>query len=303
MTTPSASSTSAVPQADEAARLPCLIIRVPAAAAAIVPMVEMLTVRAPSAPVPTRSTVRPGIEIGAAWSSMAWASPVTSPAVSPFIRSATPKPAIWTGVAAPSMISFIAHAVSSAVSVSPRISAPIRAGQAVRGSIYGPLDPVGFCGTGAASVVSALGARGSRSLLALAHQAGQCPGECHRVDRMADDGVGPGPGSQPAVVGPADDQQDRGTVMNLVLGLAADAHPAGGLGLAVQHHDVDSATVEQPEHHGLGGDLDNLRLGHVRGGTTADGEPDPAPSVGIMAIHGNLHGKGCYRAGGSGYAR
>ena len=60
MTTPSASRTSAVPQADEAARLPCLTIRAPAAAAAIVPIVEMFTVLAPSPPVPTRSTIRPG---------------------------------------------------------------------------------------------------------------------------------------------------------------------------------------------------------------------------------------------------
>ena len=55
-----------MPQADEAALLPCLTIRAPAAAAAMVPMVEMLTVLAPSPPVPTKSTVRPGIEIGAA---------------------------------------------------------------------------------------------------------------------------------------------------------------------------------------------------------------------------------------------
>src|SRR3984885_10427960 len=72
---------------------------------------------------------------------MACASPVTSPAVSPLIRNAPPKPAIWAGVAAPSMISFIAQAVSSAVSGSPLISAPIKAGQAARESIYGHLDP------------------------------------------------------------------------------------------------------------------------------------------------------------------
>ena len=55
ITTPSASSTSAAPHADDAARLPCLIIRAPAAAATIVPIVDTLTVRAPSPPVPTRS--------------------------------------------------------------------------------------------------------------------------------------------------------------------------------------------------------------------------------------------------------
>ena len=87
---------------------------------------------APSPPVPTRSTSRPGTEIGAAWASMAWARPPTSATVSPFIRSATAKPAIWTGVAAPSMISFIAQVVSSALSVSPLTSAPVSAGQLVR---------------------------------------------------------------------------------------------------------------------------------------------------------------------------
>src|SRR6202035_5108944 len=40
MTTPRASSTSAAPHADDAARLPCFIIREPAAAATIVPLVD-----------------------------------------------------------------------------------------------------------------------------------------------------------------------------------------------------------------------------------------------------------------------
>jgi hypothetical protein len=69
-----------------------------------------------------------------ACSSIARASPVTSPTVSPFARSATANPAIWTGVAAPSMTSFMAQAHSSAVRVSPLTSAPIRAGQLARAS-------------------------------------------------------------------------------------------------------------------------------------------------------------------------
>ena len=138
MATPSASSTSAAPHADEAARFPCLTTRAPAAAATIAPIVEIFTVCAASPPVPTRSTSGPGTLIGVACASMAWASPVTSPTVSPFIRSATPNPAIWAGVAAPSMISFIAHAASSEVSSSRRISALITAGQAVRESMRPP---------------------------------------------------------------------------------------------------------------------------------------------------------------------
>jgi len=71
---------------------------------------------------------------------MTSARPASSPTVSPFIRSATPNPAIWAGVAAPSMISFIAHAASSLVSVSPLTSAPINAGQVVRESMTPPWD-------------------------------------------------------------------------------------------------------------------------------------------------------------------
>ena len=61
ITTPSASSTSAAPQAEEAARLPCLAIRAPAAAATIAPMVEMLTVCAAVA-----AGARPGPPAGRA---------------------------------------------------------------------------------------------------------------------------------------------------------------------------------------------------------------------------------------------
>ena len=137
MTTPRASSTSAAPHLEDAARLPCLIIRAPAAAATIVAIVEILTVCAPSAPVPTRSTRRPGTLIGVAWSSMARARPASSVGVSPFMRKAMAKPEIWASVAAPSMISFMTHAASSAVSDSPLTSAPISAGQLIRASMAG----------------------------------------------------------------------------------------------------------------------------------------------------------------------
>ena len=80
---------------------------------------------APSPPVPTRSTSGPGTLIGVARRSITSESPASSPAVSPFIRSATAKPATWTGVAAPSMISFMAQAAWSEDSVSPRISVPM----------------------------------------------------------------------------------------------------------------------------------------------------------------------------------
>jgi hypothetical protein len=73
-----------------------------------------------------------------ACASIARASPVISATEMPLIRSATAKPAIWEGVAAPSMISFMAHSPSSAVSESPRMSAARTAGQVVRASMSAP---------------------------------------------------------------------------------------------------------------------------------------------------------------------
>ena len=75
--------------------------------------------------------------IGVACASIDRASPVISATDVPLIRSATPKPAIWDGVAAPSMISFMAHSLSSAVSESPRMRADNSAGQVVRASMTG----------------------------------------------------------------------------------------------------------------------------------------------------------------------
>jgi len=76
--------------------------------------------------------------MGVACASMARVRPVISATDVPLIRSATAKAAILAGVAAPSMISFMAHSLSSAVSESPRISAPSSAGQVVRASMGSP---------------------------------------------------------------------------------------------------------------------------------------------------------------------
>ncbi len=70
MTTPSSSSTSAAPQAEEAARLPCLTMGSPADAATIVAMVDTFTVCAPSPPLPTRSVTGPAMLIGVSWASI-----------------------------------------------------------------------------------------------------------------------------------------------------------------------------------------------------------------------------------------
>src|ERR1017187_4901244 len=317
MATPSASRTSAAPHADEAARFPCLTTRAPAAAATIAPMVEMLTVCAPSPPVPTRSTSGPGTLIGVACASIAWASPVTSPTVYPFIRSATPNPAIWTEVAAPSMISFIAHAASSEVSSSPLISALIRVGQAVREFMAAPPGRGGGLGGGGGARGRACGqgsfggrgldraadsrpsGLGRQVLGTLAHQAGQALSERDRVDRVAGHSVGSGPGGQPSVIDPADDQQDRRAVVDLILGLAADAHPAGRLGLAVEHHDVCATCIKQAHQGRLGGHFNDLGVRNIRCRTAPDGQAHPRACVRVMAVHNDLHETGWYRPGGS----
>src|SRR5260370_39564432 len=88
---------------------------------------------------------------------MARASPVLSAAAVHLIRSATPTPAIWEGVAAPSMISFMAHSLSSAVSESPRISAPSSAGHVVRASMAAPWVGLGGKTVGLGRKQSGLG--------------------------------------------------------------------------------------------------------------------------------------------------
>ena len=123
--TPSASSTSALPHSEEAARLPCLATGTPQAAATIAASVEMLKVPSPSPPVPTTSRRSPETGIGVAWARAVLAMPVISSTVSPFMRRATMKPAIWEGVASPAMIVSMAAPASCSVRDWPRTSFPM----------------------------------------------------------------------------------------------------------------------------------------------------------------------------------
>ena len=107
MLTPRASSTSALPQRDEAARLPCLATGQPAPATTSAAAVEMLKVPARSPPVPQVSTAGVRSGTGTAWSRIDLTIPVSSSTVSPLIRSAASKAPIWAGVATPSNISSI----------------------------------------------------------------------------------------------------------------------------------------------------------------------------------------------------
>ena len=65
MATPRASRRSPDPDLLDAALFPCLTTRAPAEAAIIAAVVEILIVCAPSPPVPTVSTARSVMEIGA----------------------------------------------------------------------------------------------------------------------------------------------------------------------------------------------------------------------------------------------
>ena len=121
MRTPSASSTSALPQVPLAERLPCFATGTPQAATTNEATVEMLKVPAPSPPVPQVSTA-PRDASGTARARMARAKPTTSSSVSPRAAIAARRAPIWAGVASPSMIAPIAAAASSSVSRSPRAS-------------------------------------------------------------------------------------------------------------------------------------------------------------------------------------
>ena len=126
MRTPSASSTSALPQVPLAERLPCLATGTPQAATTNDATVEMLKVPAPSPPVPQVSTAPCDVS-GTARARIARAKPTTSSSVSPRAAIAARSAPIWAGVASPSMIEPIAGAGLV-------LGEPLAAGQPSRGA-------------------------------------------------------------------------------------------------------------------------------------------------------------------------
>ena len=120
---PSASNTSALPHLLVAERLPCLATAAPAAAATIPTAVETLNVPEPSPPVPQVSKAREAVSSSRwtrrAFSRMTRANPVISSTVSPpdRRRRAVKNAPICDGVAIPVIISSIAVAASSVLSV------------------------------------------------------------------------------------------------------------------------------------------------------------------------------------------
>ena len=116
---PSASSTSADPEREVIARLPCLATGTPAAAATSAAVVEMLNVPLPSPPVPTTSIAPSGASTRVTRSRIADAKPASSSTVSPRIRRPINRAASWAGVASPSITAPIAPRASSIDSVPP----------------------------------------------------------------------------------------------------------------------------------------------------------------------------------------
>src|SRR6266851_4823161 len=121
MLTPSALSTSAAPDLDEKARLPCLATGTPHPATTSAVAVEMLKVPEASPPVPTVSIVPGGASIVSALARIVRAAPVISSTLSPRTLSAIKKAPICDGVALPLMM--MSNAASAWLSDSARPAA------------------------------------------------------------------------------------------------------------------------------------------------------------------------------------
>ena len=116
MSRPSASSVSAAPAFDEAARFPCFATGTSHAATTSDTAVETLSVWWPSPPVPQTSMAPSGASIGISRSRIACAAAAISTIVSPRSDSATRKAATSSSLPPPSSIVAKACAASSGAS-------------------------------------------------------------------------------------------------------------------------------------------------------------------------------------------
>ena len=119
MRTPSAASTSAAPERDDSARLPCFATGTPAPATMKAAQVEMLNEPEASPPVPTTSIACGGASTRSIFARIAVTAPVISSTVSPRTRSAISRPPICDGVASPDIMLAKASAASSRLSAAP----------------------------------------------------------------------------------------------------------------------------------------------------------------------------------------
>src|SRR5271154_1830151 len=117
--TPSAASTSAAPERDDKARLPCLATGTPAPATISAAQVEMLNEPEASPPVPTTSMASGGAWTRSILARMAVTAPVISSTVSPRTRKPINSAPICDGVASPAIICSKAAAASSRLSAAP----------------------------------------------------------------------------------------------------------------------------------------------------------------------------------------
>jgi len=123
--TPSDDSTSAAPERDDSARLPCLATGTPVPATMKEAQVETLTEPEPSPPVPTTSTALAGALTRSILARIAETAPVISSTVSPRTRSAISNPPICEGVASPDITLSKADAASSRDNVAPVATFPM----------------------------------------------------------------------------------------------------------------------------------------------------------------------------------
>ena len=117
--TPSALSTSAAPDFDDSARLPCLATGTPAPATMNAAQVEMLNEPEASPPVPTTSIASGGAFTPSILARMVVTAPVISSTVSPRTRSAISSAPICEGVASPDIMRSKADAASARVRLAP----------------------------------------------------------------------------------------------------------------------------------------------------------------------------------------
>src|SRR5579871_2871800 len=117
--TPSAESTSAAPEREDSARLPCLATGTPAPATMKAAQVDTLTDPEPSPPVPTTSMAPGGALTRSILARTAATAPVISSTVSPRTRSAINSPPSCEGVASPDIMRSNAEAASSRERVAP----------------------------------------------------------------------------------------------------------------------------------------------------------------------------------------
>ena len=120
-------STSALPEREESARLPCFATGTPAPATMKAAQVEMLKEPEASPPVPTTSMASAGAGTVSIFARIAVTAPVISSTDSPRTRSAISRPPICDGVTSPDIMLSKASNAASRLNAAPVATCPISA--------------------------------------------------------------------------------------------------------------------------------------------------------------------------------